>query len=110
MPTDPELGLPPQKEDVVSHKPMDHRKLEQVYIVARSTHYGHEMNFEKFSNCGWRNTLHFSNGGISVNLLRYDMERKSKVKRVISAYKDLDRLAANADAETRKTEKPELLN
>lgn len=69
-----------------------YRNLEHVYILARSVHYGHEMSFEKFSNCGWQNTLHFSNGGISVNLLKFDMDRKSKVKHVIGAYKDMQRI------------------
>ena len=50
------------------------------------------MSFEKYSNCGWHNILHFANGGISVNLLRFDMARKSKVKHVIGAYKDMNRL------------------
>jgi hypothetical protein len=68
--------------------------LAHTYIVARSTHYGHEMSFEKYSNCGWDNVLHFSNGGISANLLKLDMDKKSKVKQVISAYKEMDRLEA----------------
>ena len=76
----------------ISSKPSKLGNLANIYIVARSTHYGHEMSFEKFSNCGWENVLHFSNGGISANLLRFDMDRKSKVKHVISAYKEMDRL------------------
>jgi len=66
--------------------------LAHTYIVARSTHYGHEMSFEKYSNCGWDNVLHFSNGGMSVNLLKLDMDKKSEVKQTISAYKEMDRL------------------
>lgn len=69
------------------------RNLEHAYVLARSTHFGHELSFEKYSNSGWQNMLHFSNGGISVNLLRFDMTRKSKVKHVIGAYKDMDRLS-----------------
>ena len=53
------------------------RNLEHVYVVAQSQHYGHEMSFEKYSNCGWDRPLHFSNGGLSVNLLRYNMTKKS---------------------------------
>ena len=30
--------------------------------------------------------MHFSNGGLNVNLLRYNMAQKSAVKRTISAY------------------------
>ena len=71
-----------------------HRNLEHAYIVARSLHYGHELSFEKYSNSGWQNALHFSNGGISVNLLKFDMSRKSAVKHTIAAYKDMDRIAA----------------
>jgi len=73
-------------------EPLGFQNLEHAYILARSTHFGHEMSFEKHSNCGWQNVLHFSNGGINVNLLRFDMARKSQVKNVIAAYKDMDRL------------------
>ena len=52
------------------------------------------MSFEKYSNCGWDHVLHFSNGGISVNLLKLDMDKKSEVKQTISAYKEMDRLEA----------------
>jgi hypothetical protein len=70
--------------------------LEHAYIVAKSTHYGHELSFEKFSNCGWQNALHFSNGGLSVNLLRFNMNKKSSVKRTISAYKEIDAFASRS--------------
>ena len=43
-----------------------------VFVVVKSRHYGHELSFEKFSNCGWENNLHFNNGGLSVNLLKMD--------------------------------------
>jgi hypothetical protein len=60
--------------------------LEHVYILAKSHHYGHELSFQKFSNCGWENQLHFSNGGLSVNLLKLNQTKVSEVKNVISAY------------------------
>ena len=43
-----------------------------VFVVAKSRHYGHELSFEKFSNCGWDTKLHFNNGGLAVNLLQMD--------------------------------------
>lgn len=44
----------------------------KVFVVAKSRHYGHELSFEKFSNCGWESKLHFNNGGLAVNLLELD--------------------------------------
>ena len=52
------------------------------------------MSFEKYSNCGWSKELHFSNGGISVNLLKKDMSQISKVKQTIEAYKQIDNVKA----------------
>lgn len=60
---------PVQANDSVSTEVKD-LGLEHVYILAKSHHYGHELSFQKFSNCGWENTLHFSNGGLSVNLMK----------------------------------------
>ena len=57
------------------------RNLEHVYVLAQSRHYGHELSFQKYANStGWQSALHFSNGGISVDLLRMDGKRKSKAK------------------------------
>lgn len=58
-------------------------------MVAKSRHWGHDLSFEKFSNCGWHNNLHFSNGGLSVNLLRMDPAKLSKVKHTIAAYQSV---------------------
>ena len=63
-------------------------KAPKVFVVAKSRHYGHELSFEKFSNCGWSNELHFSNGGLSVNLLKMDKGKLSKVKHTISGPKN----------------------
>lgn len=41
-------------------------------MVAKARHYGHDLSFEKYSNCGWKSELHFSNGGLSVNLLKLE--------------------------------------
>lgn len=57
-----------------------------VFVVAKSRHYGHELSFEKFSNCGWDTKLHFNNGGLSVNLLQMDYSKLSKVRHTLSAY------------------------
>jgi hypothetical protein len=54
--------------------------------VAKSRHYGHELSFEKFSNCGWSNELHFNNGGLSVNLLKMDPSKLSKTRHTLAAY------------------------
>lgn len=56
------------------------RNLEHVYILAKSHHYGHELSFQKYAGGGWANILHFSNGGLSVDLLRMDQSRISKSK------------------------------
>ena len=69
------------------------KKGPKIFVLAKSRHYGHELSFEKYSNCGWHNQLHFSNGGLSVNLLKLDMARKSEVKKTLSAYKSIGALA-----------------
>ena len=84
----------PESSEVAAASVANH--LEHVYIVARSRHYGHELSFEKFSNCGWDSALHFSNGGLNVNLLRLNMAKlrdEGNVKRTISAYKSMSRLS-----------------
>ena len=57
--------------------------------MAKSRHYGHDLSFEKYSNCGWKKELHFSNGGMSVNLLKLDMNKQSSVKQTLSAYQSI---------------------
>lgn len=62
----------------------------RVFVLAKSRHFGHELSFEKFSNCAWKNSLHFNNGGLAVNLLKLAQKSKlSPVKQTISAYKQL---------------------
>lgn len=61
-----------------------------VFVVAKSRHYGHELSFEKFSNCGWESKLHFNNGGLAVNLLQMDYSKLSKVRHTLSAYQSFD--------------------
>ena len=51
-----------------------------TFIVAKSTHYGHSLSFEKYSNSGWDKLLHFKNGGINVNLMKLDKSKISRVK------------------------------
>lgn len=60
-----------------------------VFVVAKSRHYGHELSFEKFSNCGWDTKLHFNNGGLAVNLLQMDYSKLSKVRHTLSAYQSI---------------------
>ena len=48
-----------------------------TYIVAKSTHYGHKLSFEKYTNSGWDKIMHFNNGGLNVNLLRLDKSKFS---------------------------------
>lgn len=65
------------------------RNLDHVYVLAKSTHYGHELSFQKFSNQNWASALHFANGGLSVNLLRLDPSKKSKARSTLQAYQEL---------------------
>ena len=60
-----------------------------VFVLAKARHYGHELSFEKFSNCGWRNQLHFSNGGLSVNLLKLDPTKLNKTRHTLAAYQSV---------------------
>ena len=56
----------------------NNKNLEHVFILAKSHHYGHELAFQKYAGAyngkgaGWASALHFSNGGLSVDLLRMD--------------------------------------
>jgi len=67
----------------------NHDGFEHVYILAKSNHYGHELSFQKYSNCGWDSKLHFVNGGLPVNLLRLNPKKLSPVKATLGAYKSL---------------------
>ena len=60
-----------------------------TFIVSQAHHYGHELSFPKYSNLGWDHLLHFSNGGINVNLLKWDQYKLSKQKKILSAYEDI---------------------
>ncbi|CDW76469.1 UNKNOWN [Stylonychia lemnae] len=60
-----------------------------TFVLAQSHHYGHKLSFEKFSNCGWSKELNFSNGGLSVHLLKFDMSQVSEVKQTLQAYKEI---------------------
>ena len=31
------------------------RKGPSIFVLAKSRHFGHELSFEKYSNCGWHN-------------------------------------------------------
>ena len=67
------------------------KNLKHCYVLAKSHHYGHQESFQKFSNApGWANILHFSNGGLSVDLLRLDKKRESRAKATLQAYMDID--------------------
>ena len=65
------------------------RNLEHAYVLAQSTHYGHDLSFKKYSNLPFSSALHFSNGGISVDLLRMDGTRVSKTKQTLNAYQQM---------------------
>jgi hypothetical protein len=56
------------------------------FVVSQAHHYGHSLSFEKYSNLGWEKLLHFSNGGINVNLLKWDQEKLSKSRQRLEAY------------------------
>ena len=64
----------------------------QVFVVAQAHHFGHNLSFEKYSNVGWENVLHFNNGGLSVNLLKWNQKRISTVRTQIQAYSEMDKL------------------
>jgi hypothetical protein len=32
----------------------DESNLAKIFVVAKSRHYGHDLSFEKYSNCGWK--------------------------------------------------------
>lgn len=66
-----------------------------AFVLAQAHHYGHKLSFEKFSNCGWRKEIAFTNGGIGVHLLRLDMSQLSETKQTIDAYKEIDALPEN---------------
>ena len=83
------INIPDTTKTVV--KAADESTLARVYVVAKSRHYGHDLSFEKFTNCGWHSQLHFNNGGLAVNLLRLDPGKLSKVKHTLSAYQSIDR-------------------
>lgn len=64
----------------------------KVFVVAKSRHYGHDLSFEKYSNCGWQSQLHFSNGGLAVNLLRMDPGKLNRTRHTLSAYQSIDNM------------------
>ena len=58
--------------------------------MSQSLHYGHPLSFPKYSNQGWEPMLHFSNGGLSVNLLKWNRHRQSKTRNMLEAYAQFD--------------------
>jgi hypothetical protein len=67
------------------------------YIVAQAHHHGHDLSFEKYSNLGWEPLLHFSNGGVNVNLLKWNQQRVSKARQRLQAYDELNQIGAGID-------------
>ena len=57
-----------------------------IYVVARKMKYSNPISFIKLSNCGWKSQLDFTNGGINVNLLKYDRKKLSQRRELIKAY------------------------
>ena len=51
-----------------------------TFVICQSHHYGHQMSFQKYSNLGWEDLLHFSNSGINVNLVKWNQKKISKPK------------------------------
>lgn len=82
------INMPDTSEGSLTVAPI-HSTDPHIFVVAKSRHYGHELSFEKFSNCGWDNKLHFNNGGLAVNLLQMDYSKLSKVRHTLSAYQSL---------------------
>lgn len=81
------INIPdPTEEKGISTNVATNPNAPHVFVVAKSRHYGHDLSFEKFSNCGWSNELHFNNGGLSVNLLKMDPTKLSKTRHTLSAY------------------------
>ena len=80
------INMPVSSEDSLAVASTTESSDPHVFVVAKSRHYGHELSFEKFSNCGWDTKLHFNNGGLSVNLLQMDYSKLSKVRHTLSAY------------------------
>ena len=62
--------------------------------MAQSVHYGHQASFVKYSNQGWDPLLHFSNGGLNVNLLKWNRKKINKERASIEAYHSMDRIGA----------------
>jgi len=57
-----------------------------IFVVARKMKYGNPLSFQKLSNCGWKTRLDFMNGGINVNLLKYDQRKLSRNRELIRIY------------------------
>ena len=57
-----------------------------MFFVARSVHHGHSLSFARHSGLGLRSLLHFGNGGIPVDLLKWDRNAVSKTKKTLEAY------------------------
>ena len=68
-------------------------------MVCQSHHFGHELSFQKFSNLGWEQKLHFSNGGISVNLLKWNQFKFSATRKMLEAYQDIDMIEEGSKSE-----------
>jgi hypothetical protein len=48
-----EFAINMPSTEITTVKDDKHLRAPKVYVVAKSRHYGHELSFEKYSNCGW---------------------------------------------------------
>ncbi|CAI2363892.1 unnamed protein product [Moneuplotes crassus] len=60
----------------------------EIYVVARKMRYSNPLAFTRLSNCGWKSQLDFVNGGINVNLLKYDQSKLSKNRELLKIYSE----------------------
>ena len=65
---------------------LENNKIKDAYIVARRMAYANPMSFEKYSNIMWDTQMGFKNGGMNVNLLKYQPGKKNKPKETVKAY------------------------
>jgi 23S rRNA G2445 N2-methylase RlmL len=57
-----------------------------IYVIARKMRHSNPMSFEKLSNVSWDHQLDFTNGGLNVDMLKFNSKKINRAKEIIKIY------------------------